>query len=160
MATHSDTVRDWLKALGALTAAVMTNNEAKARVSAIATLLANEFPTAAFCPASLAHVARECRHFPTYAELCDLLGPWWKQHRPEPTMIETDTWQERQQRAEDERAGSWILITDTEIREKIRNLNGHPLRSYLGRLLATCIARHAPKKLGLLPPEFLKHLDA
>ena len=54
------------------------------RIAAIASFLAEDFrdTNAAFCRASLHHVAGECRFFPSYAEVHRTLGVWWKEHRP------------------------------------------------------------------------------
>lgn len=62
---------------------------------------------------------------------------------------------EDQERAEDERADTWRNISDAQIRSKLHALNNHPMRMTLGHMLAVAINRHAPHKLGLLPPEFL-----
>jgi hypothetical protein len=40
------------------------------------------FPDGAFTVQSLEHVARSFRREPSYAELCETLGAWWKDHRP------------------------------------------------------------------------------
>ena len=55
-----------------------------------------------------------------------------------------------------EREASWQGITVFEIRRKLRELDAHPFRMMLGRLLATGLRRYAPQHLSALPPEFLK----
>jgi len=159
MAQADAHTRDWLKALGALIAPSMTQQEFAGRINVLAAALAREFPPGAFCPASLAHVARQCKFFPNFAELCEYLSPWWKEHRPKPIAIAADqnsTIKARQERADAE--ASWRDITDDQIRAKVWALNDHPMRQQLGHFLATAINRHVPEKLGMLPPEFLTDL--
>lgn len=156
MAQADPRIRDWLKALGTLSSGTMTAQEANARINAMTPLLANEFTPAAFTPASLAVVARACKFFPTYGELCDVLGPWWKANRPTPIAITADqnsTIKARQERAEAE--ASWKNITAEQVRAKIRTLDGHPMRDLLGHFLATALRRHASHHVGLLPPPWL-----
>jgi len=81
-------VRDWLKALATLTQANMAKDELVGKLGAYVPMLLQRFgSTAAFCPDSLEHVASQCKFFPTYAELCDALVPWWREHRPMPPLI-------------------------------------------------------------------------
>lgn len=51
---------------------------------------------------------------------------------------------------------SWRGVNELQIRRKIRDLEGHPFRPILGRMLATAMRRHAPTMLSQLPPEFLE----
>ena len=51
---------------------------------------------------------------------------------------------------------SWSGITELQLRRKLRDLDGHPMRPILGRMLATALRRHAPQLLPHLPPEFLE----
>jgi hypothetical protein len=51
---------------------------------------------------------------------------------------------------------SWRGVNELQIRRKIRDLEGHPFRPILGRMLATALRRHAPSMLSQLPPEFLE----
>ncbi len=80
--TDPKLVRDWLKALGTLTAGSMPHAEANARVDAYVPLLVCDFPPGAFTGDSLKAVARECKFFPAYAEVIQHLGAWWKSARP------------------------------------------------------------------------------
>lgn len=68
--------------LGTITATQGTISEFETRVSALATLLSDDFPPAAFNRESLAEVARACKFFPSYAEVYAVLSPWWRAHRP------------------------------------------------------------------------------
>lgn len=87
MSTDTAVVRDWLKALGALVAGSIDRKEAEQRLGAYVPLLADEFSTGAFCRASLAAVARECKFFPAYAEVVQHLSAWWREHRPASAAI-------------------------------------------------------------------------
>jgi len=80
--TNPTVTREWLVSLGALTAASLPVEDAKARVAAYLPLLLDEFPEAAFTKQSLAHVARSCKFFPTFGELCAALSDWWRTNRP------------------------------------------------------------------------------
>lgn len=82
MTGNIEKVRDWLKALGALCAGSLALEEAEARIAAFAPLLSRAFAGWAFCDASLEAVARGCRWFPAYGELCDLLAAWCAENRP------------------------------------------------------------------------------
>jgi len=80
-------ISGWLYELANLTAGSAPLNDAKAKVASIATALADDFPADAFSRQSLIAVARECKFFPSYAELVAVLSPWWREHRPTPTAI-------------------------------------------------------------------------
>lgn len=77
-----DPIRDWLNAIGALTAGSMPVAEARAKLGAYTPLLMQRFPTVVFTPQSLEAVAAQCKFFPSYAEICDHLGAWWRENRP------------------------------------------------------------------------------
>jgi len=51
---------------------------------------------------------------------------------------------------------SWRGVNELQIRRKVRDLDRHPFRPMLGRMLATAMRRHAPPMLAHLPPEFLE----
>jgi hypothetical protein len=76
------TVREWTIALGILTAGQMTRADAEMKLAAYVPLLQDNFPAAAFTQDSLHHVARQCKWFPSYAEVIEHLGAWWKERRP------------------------------------------------------------------------------
>lgn len=87
MATHEAAIRDWLKGLGMLCAGQMSVRDAQAKAAAYAPMLAHEFKREVFTPASLTAVARICKFFPSFGELCDALSAWWDVNRPyEPTV--------------------------------------------------------------------------
>lgn len=72
----------WLQALGTLTAGSMPVAEAQAKLGAYIPMLAQRFPDQAFTARSLEDVASKCKFFPSYAEICEHLGAWWKENRP------------------------------------------------------------------------------
>lgn len=155
----------WLTDLGKLTAGHTPLGDAKAKIATMAAALAAEFDASAFCRDSLVHVARACKFFPTFGEACAALTEWRKQH-PLPhrhlAIAAPDDGPNERQRAkiEAEHAAaeqSWRSISEPQIFAKVRALDGLPvaMRLSMGRMLATAIRGHAPKMLGLLPPEFL-----
>ncbi len=154
---HLRLVTSWLSDLANLTAGTAPLADAKTKVAAIAGMLAEDFPAGAFTRQSLNVVARACKFFPSYSELCSTLGAWWIEHRPPPSQlaISQDDQRAKDEREEQERSDSWRNITDEAIRAKIRALHGHPKRQELGHFLAIALKRNVPAKLGLLPPEWL-----
>lgn len=82
MPTDHEHVRGWLKALGSLCAGRSTPEEADARVGLYVSMLANEYPQAAFTRPSLAAVGKVCKFWPSYGELCAALTAWWADNRP------------------------------------------------------------------------------
>ncbi len=82
MRTEVSKVRDWLKALASLTAEKQSAEDLAARVDAMAPLLVREFDRGTFSPASLAHVAKASKWFPSYAEACEALTAFRKTQAP------------------------------------------------------------------------------
>lgn len=80
-------VRQWIAALGVLTAGNMTRAEAEMKLRAYVPLLQDRFPPAAFTQASLEAVASQCRFFPSYADVAAHLGNWWRENRPLPPAL-------------------------------------------------------------------------
>lgn len=78
----STDARSWLRSLGALVTTSMPLAEARERLDILAPVLASEFDGWVFCADSLAFVARRCKFFPTFAELCEHLSAWRKEHKP------------------------------------------------------------------------------
>lgn len=74
--------------------------------------------------------------------------PWMRKFDPVADKAERE-------RLRTEAEASWRGITELDIRRKLRNLEAHPFRPLLGRMLATAFRRHAPPMLAHLPPEFL-----
>ncbi|HTO99800.1 MAG TPA: hypothetical protein VMJ64_00375, partial [Anaerolineales bacterium] len=77
-----DRARRWLASLGTLCAGAMPLEEAQARVAAFASMLCEQYGGEAFTQASLQTVARGCRFFPSYGELCEALSAWLKENPP------------------------------------------------------------------------------
>ncbi len=77
----------WLSMLAKLTSPGDAASAAQA-FAAYAPFL-SQFPDAAFCTASLEHVASQFRRggIPAYGEVRDHLATWWKENRPRPTAI-------------------------------------------------------------------------
>lgn len=69
-------ITDWLGRLGLLTAVNMPAAEARIKAQAYAPMLDKEFAKAFFTEKSLAFVARRCKWFPSYGELCEALSAW------------------------------------------------------------------------------------
>jgi hypothetical protein len=84
---HVRVVREWLVSLGVLSAVSMSRAEAEMKLGAFVPMLMREFTDVAFTPDSLAYVARQCKYFPTYGELCGYLSEWWRDNRPHPVAI-------------------------------------------------------------------------
>lgn len=87
-ATHIRVVREWCQSLGVLSAVSTSRAEAEMKLAAYVPLLVREFPDAAFTTDSLAHVARRAvKGFPTYGEICQWLGEWWRDRKPLPLAL-------------------------------------------------------------------------
>lgn len=150
MSSTEAVARDWLKGLGSLTAGTIAPKEADARLAAYATLIVKEFPIAAFSGQSLAAVARQCKFFPSYGELCGYLSEWWRENRPAPVMLSAPDaqgsygyWESRyaaMRREWDDPAG---------IRERVRTCAGE--EQFLAPLRAL-VERWAPQHLSVVPP--------
>lgn len=78
----TDPVRKWLSALGTLCAVNAPEAEATRRVDAYATLLAAEYEPWAFTRRSLEAIARQCKFWPAYGELCEALSTWCRANMP------------------------------------------------------------------------------
>jgi hypothetical protein len=75
-------ITGWLTDLANLTAGNVPLPDAKTKIATTATALIEDYPPAAFTRESLMHVARQCKFFPSYSELCTHLAAWWRDHRP------------------------------------------------------------------------------
>jgi hypothetical protein len=75
-------VTGWLSDLANLSAATTPLADAKVKIASMAAALVEEYPPAAFTRQSLLAVARQCKFFPSYGELCAALTPWWNENRP------------------------------------------------------------------------------
>jgi len=104
-------VRLWLNALGRLTVASMSATEANQILDEVAPMLASRFTDDDFTPASLEHVAAECKYLPTYGEIVALIRAWQEETYPQqitsdadPITAERDAWVRNWQRHAD---GDW-----------------------------------------------------
>ena len=84
---HLEAVVRWLNDLATISPPAPGGQELQSRIAGLASLLAGDFPPAAFSRDSFKAVARECKFFPSYAEVCAILSPWWRQHRPLPPLL-------------------------------------------------------------------------
>jgi hypothetical protein len=71
-------VVDWLTILGRLVAANMPPDEASTRLRAYTPELLARYDSRDFTQVSREFVARHCKFFPSYGELCELLDKWPK----------------------------------------------------------------------------------
>ena len=157
----------WLNDLADLTAGSQSLSEAKTKLAAMTPALAEEFDARAFNRNSLMFVARRCKFFPSFGEAYEALAEWCREHPASqrhvaitgPADGPNERQQQKIQQEREEAEASWRNISEPTIFAKVRALEGHPMRLILGRILATAIRRHAPKMLGLLPPEFLTAND-
>lgn len=158
--TSPKIVRDWLKALGSLSAGSLPGAEVDAKLGTYAPLLVQDFPPSAFCPASLAAVARQCKFFPSYAEICDLLSPWWRAYREQLDYVAIPDRSDPLAYERDHHAASqasWQHATAADIRAKVDDVRRthQPLQLALGQLLAKAVHTHAPHWQSMIPPEWL-----
>jgi hypothetical protein len=83
MTDHLPAVRKWCQSLGVLSAVNTSDEDAASKLAVYGPLLVQRFPYAAFTAESLEYVAaRAVKGFPTYGELAQWLGEWWKDRRP------------------------------------------------------------------------------
>lgn len=79
----------WLSALGSMTAGSMSKAEADAKMNAYIPFMA-QWPDWVFNPRSLEFVARECKFFPSYAEVSAHLATWLRENRSPQKAIGSD----------------------------------------------------------------------
>ena len=83
MANKLDNLRDWIITLGCLSSSVTSAEECGAKVEMYSQFLMMEFQPEDFCMKSLIYVAKKCRFFPSYGEICEHLHAW-KDEYPDP----------------------------------------------------------------------------
>lgn len=74
-------IRQWLIRLGRASGGRISTDEAADYVDGIEPLLVTHWPPAAFTFASLEHVASQCKYLPSYGEITEHLGDWWRRNR-------------------------------------------------------------------------------
>lgn len=90
-AAHLKHVTSWLADLANLTSGTSALVDAKPKIAAMASVIADAFAEpATFCKASLVAVSRECPYFPSFAELDKHLGAWWEKNRPAPVFLPSE----------------------------------------------------------------------
>jgi hypothetical protein len=145
-------IRDWLKALGVLVSPAMSSEEASARIDALTPHLAAEFPPGVFCRVSLTHTARLCRFFPNFAELCDALAPWWREHRPSPPPLPAPApIRQRDEPSEEERAHVVRLTAETIAALRAQAVSDAPAKPTT-RVLSPKQLTQAYRQAGARPP--------
>ena len=99
-------VLDWLSTLGRLVAANMPAEEASTRLRAYTPELLARYDSRDFNQVSREFVARHCKFFPSYGELCELLDKWPKPaERPLPKWPQqSDIPEAREPPTEEEKA--------------------------------------------------------
>lgn len=85
---HLKLVTAWLADLANLTAGTAPLLDAKTKITAMAGLLADDFPNpGAFTKKSLHEIGRELTFFPAYAVLHKALSDWWSANKPAPPLL-------------------------------------------------------------------------
>ncbi len=108
-------ITDWLGRLGLLTAVNMPAAEARIKAQAYAPMLSREFHLSVFNADCLAFVARRCKWFPCYGELCDHLSAYRREPGNAPPPLDVPRIEAPPQRAEreptaDERASADAMV--------------------------------------------------
>ena len=112
-------VRNWVEALGVLTCDNMTPTEAEMKTLAYVPMLQDDFPPDAFTQDSLSAVARQCKFFPSYAEVYNHLRAWWRERRPMPIALPPPTPEPRPEPTPEERA--YVAARVREITQAMRS---------------------------------------
>lgn len=158
----ANVIAPWLTRLALLTSAGK-EQMTKERVFLYVQLLAGEIPLSAFTDASLAEIAGGCEFFPAYAPLKTALLTWNRDHTAQNRIAPPSTdamhalleTRRAAERRDSEVRADWG--DPFKVRESADRIgDDHPLRDYLGRLLASLVKRHAPQNLHLLRPEWIE----
>ena len=132
----------WIAMLAKLTSP-MESTQAAIAFNAFLPML-TDYPDAAFTHDSLDYVATECHGVPTYADVRQHLGAWWKRNRPQPLAIADAVPELPPLRTDAEAAHARSLVAETvahlKDREEERNAQ-----------LAKAIPSQ-PRKTGHLSP--------
>lgn len=172
MTTHASLrhVSAWLSDLATLCAGSQPLAGAKSKIAAYASLLADDFPAAAFTRASLQHVAQANRFFPSYAEIHQPLSAWWQDNRPAPRALPppdpTSKCPLDEHGFPDRNRASQAQINEyyrndwddpASIRMRVQRYRDDP---FALERLAFLVRKWAPQHLGLLPPQFVEAAEA
>ena len=123
------TVEEWLVALGMLTAS--KGDDAEAKLAAYIPLLAARFEAAAFTQASLEAVAARCKFFPSYSEIVEHLGAWWRDNRPRPQGLAPPKPQQRPQPSPEQIAAAHAQVEELLASFPSRRARASPQPRYL-----------------------------
>lgn len=107
----------------------------------------------------LQEVAAACTHgMPNYAKLRGFMDARMDALKPKLTSNSVNNREaaERAKASESYRATVEDWSDPMKVLSSARNLDGHPQRRRMGRLLSALVQRHAPGNLQYLPPEFLE----
>ena len=127
-----------------------------------AAMVAEEFPPAVFCRPSLNFVARRCEFFPTFKALCDHLGLWWRDHRPDkPARIGADdaaaVAARHQQAQHDEWQDEAAVRRSLQTVRDILASGGAAVGMSAARALHAALTRHAPQHVHLVDDVLAEH---
>lgn len=75
---HAAAIARWITDLATLTAGNAPLADSKAKITALTGMLGEQYPPELFTRKSIEHVARECKFFPSYAELVASLDAYRK----------------------------------------------------------------------------------
>jgi hypothetical protein len=81
-AQHYAVADKWLKQLGVLCCGNMTAADAELKCSAYASMICDRFPMTTFTKEALGFVAGRCKFFPSYGEVLEHLGAWFRENLP------------------------------------------------------------------------------
>lgn len=152
----------WLRRLAGAISGGVSGDEWERRVMLFASLLhADGVPDEALTQRALAHVARACPYWPSYARLRELLDEWAREAVPRlaaPTEFEARQAARAAEAAaraarEAELAAEWgdAARVRAEV-ERLAAMPAHGLNAVLARVLRTTVERYAPQHLPLLAP--------
>jgi hypothetical protein len=160
VSTNPTLIRQWLQSLGVLVATGMSVTDAKERLATFAPLLASEFDARFFCQRSLAFVAKQCKFFPTFSEICEHLHEFGADLRTSQLLLAGPDRSETawKSRIESERSDAVRDWSDPyKVRSSMQLVLSSDVEQFrLGHMLAGLVKRHAPQNLGLLPPDWIE----
>lgn len=152
----------WLNDLATLVAGATPISDLKAKVAGMSAMLGDDYPPEAFSRASLNHVARQVRFFPSYGELTEHLSAWWQAHRPPSRALPAPSGEVDR---EEETRQFWLTMTDQELRARVAKVDGWTgpgtatAQLVFRRKTVEGLNRYAPQRLGMLPPHWLQLPD-
>jgi hypothetical protein len=152
-------VRGWLQRLAMLTTVTQASPIGNAKLEAMTEYLLRELPPSAFTRRAQDAILRNMKWFPPVEELRSALVSHWNATKPV-TAPDCGARAQRAVRdaaAEAKAAQARRVAVRAEwddpdaIASRVQALQGEPLASVLGRLLAAVVAASAPQHLHLIP---------